>query len=271
MFEDLISRAKQGDKAAFSRLVDKELPKLRRISRRMIGHPDDAEDILQDALIKAWTGIGQFEARAAFSTWVASIVARTAVDYLRKQKRWRTEAQVAYANLCAGSDELSGEVIAATSAPDFAYEVKEHISYCFSCVGRSLPPDEQAALVVRDVLGLSAREASNVLGVSDSVLRHRLATARAAMQEKYQGLCALVSKQGICHQCSGLKMLAPAQKQGGPFPDIATYADRMAIVRTAEPGSMTELHDVFWRRTKEIEDAGDGSIEPESDCGLPDG
>ncbi|WP_299730659.1 RNA polymerase sigma factor [uncultured Tateyamaria sp.] len=270
MPDTLVQQAQNGDKSAFDRLVGADLPKLRRIATRMIGHPEDAEDVLQDALLKAWNGIGGFGGRAAFSTWVASIVANAATDHLRTQKRWRTEAQVAYANLCAGSEELSGEVVAAASSPEYAYEVREHIAYCFACVGRSLPVDEQAALVMRDVMDLSAREASTVLGISDSVLRHRLAAARTAMQDKFDGLCALVSKRGICHQCAGLKMLAPPEKRGGPFPDVADMADRMAVVRNAEPGSMAGLHTVFWRGTKEAEETGAGSTEPDSGCGEDD-
>ena len=266
MSEEMIARAKQGDSKALSKLVDQDLPKLRRITQRMVGHPEDSEDVLQDGLAKAWQGIASFEERSSFSTWVTSIVTRTAVDHLRKQKRWRTEAQVAYANLCAQSEELSGEVVGAISDPEFAYEVHEHIAYCFACVGRSLPADEQAALVLRDVLDLSAREASNVLGVSDAVLRHRLSAARRAMQDKFEGLCALVSKQGICHQCAGLKMAAGGAETA-VFPDITDLADRMAVVRKAEPGSMAGLHANFWRRTKQIEETGEGSVEPLSGCG----
>jgi RNA polymerase sigma-70 factor (ECF subfamily) len=270
MVDDLLALAKRGDQTAFSRLVEPDLPKLRRIARHLVGHPADSDDVLQEALIKAWKGLDGFEGKAAFSTWITSIITRAAIDHLRQQKRWRTEAQVAYANLCAGSEELSGEVVSAASATDFAYEVREHIAYCFACVGRSLPPDEQAALVIRDVLDLSGREAANVLGVTDSVLRHRLATARTAMQHKYEGLCALVSKQGICHQCAGLRMLAPEDKRGGPFPDVAELADRMAVVRAARPGSMSALHEVFWRRTKECEEQGLGSATPDSGCGEDD-
>ena len=133
--------------------------------------------------------------------------------------------------------------------------------------GRSLPPDEQAALVLRDVLDLSAREAAEVLGISDSVLRHRLSAARRAMEENYDGLCALVSKQGICHQCRGLQAIAPEDRRGGPFPDMETLADRMAVVRGAGPGAMAGMHAVFWRRTREIEEAGIGETVPLSGCG----
>ncbi len=269
--ENLLDAARGGDAAAFSRLVEPHLPRLRRVVRRMVGHPEDSEDIVQEALVKAWAGLEGFRGEAVLSTWLTSIAARAAVDFLRSQKRWRAEAQVAYANLCAGDEALSGEVMAAVSTPDFAYEVREHIAYCFTCVGRSLPPDELAALVLRDVAGLSAREARTVLGVSDSVLRHRLAAARGAMQDRYEGLCALVSKTGICHQCKGLQMVAAEGCRGGAFPDIADFADRCAVVREAEPGSMKGLHDVFWRRTKEIEAAGRGSVLPESGCGEDDG
>ncbi|MCV0429144.1 MAG: RNA polymerase sigma factor [Roseibium sp.] len=267
MPDDLISRAKQGDQAAFSELVKADLPKLRRIVRKLVGHPEDSEDILQEALAKAWSSIKGYQQRASFSTWVTSIVTRTAIDHLRAQKRWRAQAQVAYANACAASEELAGEVIGTMSDPEFQFQIQEHISYCFTCVGRSLPADEQAALVLRDVMDLSAREAANVLGISDAVLRHRLSAARRAMQDKFEGLCALVGKQGICHQCAGLKMAAEGKDSRNNFPDISAFADRMAIVRLSEPGSMTRLHDIFWRRTKEIEETGTGSIDPVSGCG----
>jgi RNA polymerase sigma-70 factor (ECF subfamily) len=120
--------------------------------------------------------------------------------------------------------------------------------------------------VLRDVMELSAREASDVLGISDSVQRHRLAAAREAMTSKFEGLCTLVSKTGICHQCAGLRMLAPETKRGGGLPDVASLADRCAVVRGAEPGSMKSLHDVFWRRTSEIEAQGLGSITPGEEC-----
>ncbi len=268
--ESLLDRARAGDRAAFDALIAPELPRLARVARRMIGHPQDTEDVVQEALLKAWNGIAGFDGRAALSTWLTAIVSRAAIDHLRSTGRWRREAQVAYANLCFADPTLAGEVMSAASAPDFAYEVREHIAYCFACVGRSLPPEEQAALVLRDVMDLSAREAASALGISDSVLRHRLAAARAAMTESYEGLCALVSKTGICHQCRGLREIAPEDRRGGPFPDIATLSDRIAVVRAAEPGSMAGLHAVFWRRTKEIEARGQGATEPLSGCGEPE-
>ena len=267
-YHALIVRAQGGDEVAFQELVAPVKSQVRNVIRRMLGHPEDSEDVLQDALLKAWQGLGKFREKSSFSTWLTSIATRTAIDFLRSQKRWRPEAQVAYANLCAQSEEMSGEVLAQFSAPDFSYEVREHISYCFTCVGRSLPPDELAVLVLRDVVDLSAREAAAALGVSDSVLRHRLAAARNSMQERYEGLCSLVSKQGICHQCKGLQMIAPDEKKGDAFPDVEDFIDRCAVVRDCKTTSMEKLHNLFWRNTKRIEEKGLGSVSADSDCGL---
>lgn len=263
----LVSAAQAGDDTAFQRLISQHRLQVYGVVQKMIGHPQDTDDIVQEALLKAWRSLPQFRGDSAFSTWLISIATRSALDFLRDQKRWRAEAQVAYANLCAESEELSGEVIAAFMEPEFAFDVRQHISYCFACVGRSLPPDEMAALVLRDFAELSAREAATALGISDSVLRHRLSAARASMRDKYENLCALVNKTGICHQCKGLKMIAAEGKQGGPFPPVDDIAERFAVVRSANGTSMRGLHDIFWRRTKEVEEQGLGSTEPDSACG----
>ena len=265
---DLVRRARERDPAAVEHLVGAARPQAHRVVLRMVGHPDDVEDIVQDAIVQAIEKLDTFREEASFATWLTTIATRKAVDHLRRQKRWRTEAQVAYANLCADSEELSSEVMAAYSDPGFAFEVREHIAYCFTCVGRSLPPEELAALVLRDVVGMSGREAATVLGISESVLRHRLSAARRGMSEKYEGLCALVNKQGICHQCKGLRSIAPEDRRGNDFPDLEDFATRCAVVQKTPPnGGMAALHSVFWRRIKEVEQRGEGDSRPLSGCG----
>ncbi|WP_421725082.1 RNA polymerase sigma factor [Bauldia sp.] len=258
-----------GDRAAFEREVAAALPVVRATVRRMVGHPEDSEDIVQEALGKAWASYASFRRESAFATWLTTIATRLAVDHLRKAKRWRPEAQIAYANLAAADESYQQEVLSVFAAPDFSFEVREHVAYCFACVGRSLPADEQAALVLADVMDMSAREAAKVLGVSESVFRHRLAAARQTMRDRYENLCALVSKTGMCHQCKGLRQIAAEDRRGGAIPDITDYADRLAAVRSADfaRGPNAALHDLFWRRTNEIEEAGSGSTKPENTCG----
>jgi RNA polymerase sigma-70 factor (ECF subfamily) len=266
--DDLVARARAGDRAAFDSLVRDCLPKLRGVVWRLVGHPEDCEDIVQASLIRAWESITTFGGRSAFSTWAISIATRVAIDHLRAQKRWRRESQIAYANLCASDDTMQGEIAGTMMEPEFLFDAREHVAYCFVCIGRSIAPDEQAALVLRDVMDFSSRETANVLGVSDSVLRHRLAAARAQMEQRYDGLCALISKTGICHQCEGLGLAAEAM--GGKrttLPDIDSLAARIAEVRAVDPAARKDgaLHDIFLRRCKQIEEEGRGSTMPE-DC-----
>ncbi|MEO1226594.1 MAG: RNA polymerase sigma factor [Pseudomonadota bacterium] len=268
----LVARACAKDRTAFQALVRDARKPLRTVVRRLVGHPEDTEDIVQETLLRAWDGIAEFQGKSRFSTWLCAIGTRLAIDHLRRQQRWRPEAQVAYANLCASSEEYGMEAMGAIMAPEFSYEVREHIAYCFVCVGRSLPPDDQAALVLRDVMGMDTREAAKALEVTESVLRHRLSAARREMTQTYEGLCSLVSKQGICYQCKGLREAAPEARRGEPAPSIETMVERLAIARDADidTGKSQIMHDVFWQRTKEIEDTGAGSVEPESDCGQDD-
>ena len=268
----LVAQACAKDRAAFQTLVRQARKPLRAVVRRLIGHPEDTEDIVQETLLRAWDGIAEFQGKSRFATWLCAIGTRLAIDHLRRQQRWRPEAQVAYANLCASSEEYGMEAMGAIMAPEFSYEVREHIAYCFVCVGRSLPPGDQAALVLRDVIGMDTREAAKALEVTESVLRHRLSAARKEMTQTFDGLCSLVSKQGICYQCKGLRDAAPEARRGEPVPTIDTMVERLAIVRNADidTGKSQIMHDVFWQRTKQVEDAGLGSAEPESDCGLDD-
>jgi RNA polymerase sigma-70 factor (ECF subfamily) len=265
----LVLRAAAGEREAFDALLLEHRPKLRGVIRRMVGHPEDTDDLVQDSILRAWESIKSYRGDAAFGTWLCAIGLRQAIDHLRAQKQWRTESQIAYSNECAANESLSGEVMAVIADPAFSYEVEEHIAYCFTCVGRSLPPEEQAVLVAREVMGLTAAEAAKALGITDSVLRHRLSSARNEMERRYEGLCSLVNKRGVCYQCEGLRGATPAPQQGAAAPSLPDMDARLQVVRRADVdnGASQAMHDLFWRRTKEFEDAGRGSTSAESDCG----
>ncbi|MGF1467330.1 MAG: RNA polymerase sigma factor [Sandaracinaceae bacterium] len=255
--DDLVARARGGDRAAFDALATAHLRPLRAVVRRLVGHPEDAEDLVQQALLKAWRALGTFRAEARFGTWLCAIGTRLAIDHLRAARRWRTDAQVIHANRCQADEARAVEILGALAAPDAAYDVHEHIAYCFTCVGRSLPPEQQAAIVLREVLGLDNREAARALGVSRSVLRHRLASGRRAMEARYEGLCRRVRKEGGCYQCAGLRELAPGDRRGPTPPARLSFAERLVAVRQADPaaGPARPLHDLLFRHLAEQEEA----------------
>jgi len=268
---DLLAAAKAGDHVAFERLFGEHVPKLRGVLRRMVGHPDDVDDLAQQTLLKAHEGLVSFKGESSAGTWLCSIGARLAIDHLRARKRWRERAQVILAARCLETEALGAEVGAALSAPDFSYDVNQHIAYCFTCVGRTLEPESQAALVLRDVLELTNDEAAKALGLSRAIFRHRLTQARDTMQHTYEGLCALVNKEGVCWQCAGLREAAPESRRGPEPPEAVDWSDRLHIVREAalDRGTTHNLHDVFFRWTEAQEAERLGDENTTTNCGQP--
>ncbi len=265
---ELITRAKANDRAAFENLLRQSSSRLKAVIKRMVGHPEDTEELYQESLLKAWKSLPGFRGDAEFTTWLCAIGARTALDFLRKQKAWREQAQIAYGNECAKDPELGSEVQATLSDPDFIFDVHEHIAYCFACVGRSLPPEQQAALVLREVLELSAKEASDALQLTESVFKHHLSAARKQMTTIFENLCSLVNKRGVCYQCKGLRM-ASSQGRHDEIEQIDGLDQRIKIIKTVnlDETVSTKLHDLFWLRTAQLEKEGRGSCEQETDCG----
>lgn len=264
--------ASAGDHGAFERLFAAEVPKLRGLIRKMIGHPEEVEDLVQDTLVRAFEKIGTFSGASSPGTWLCSIGTRLAIDHLRRQKRWRERAQVTFAARALGDPVVSERVSATMAQPDTRFDVKEHIAYCFTCVGRTLEPEAQAALMLRDVLQLSNAEAAKAVGTSQSVLRHHLAAGRQQMQAAFEGLCSLVNKQGVCWQCKGLREVMPESKRAGePPPDTLSWEARLEVVREApaEGRVARALHDLFFVETCRQEAEGLGADDAQTDCGRP--
>ncbi len=250
---ELLDGARAGDSRAFDRLMAPHLPRLRALAYRMLAHPDDADDIVQETLVVALQRLGQFRGEAALSTWLLSITTRKCLDHLRVRKRWPVSAQSQAASTAVQSPAVMGEIEARAVTPGFRYEYREHIAYCFSCLARSLEPEEEVALILREVLEHTNDEAAQIAGMSVSTFRHRLASARSKMKEAFAGLCSLVGKQGACWQCEGLRDALPSDRRGTPVQRIGTaedtpnelYRRRLKIVRQARLGTGTTaaLHD----------------------------
>lgn len=245
------------DRDGFDALVRPALPSLEAFVRRMIGHPEDTRDLVQDTLLRAYESIDGFRGEASFKTWLFAIATRRCIDHLRARRRWSWDAQEGvrqqlYGEL--GADGVRAELLGGDA---YRFDAREHIAFCFTCVGRSLDAEEQAALVLSEVFELGDREAARALGLSESTYRHRLAAARAAMHERFAGLCGLVAKSGVCYQCKGLRMQAAAVERGPELPalgDEATGADdkrrvRLQVVREGDVhrGVMQPFHDRLWR------------------------
>lgn len=255
----LVALACEGDRDAFGSLVEPWRKPLFGYIYRMVSLRQDAEDLLQDVLVRVLENIREYRGEARFKSWLFGIATHACLDHLRSKKRWRVEAQLIgeqEARITPGHHEALVQLM---QKPEFKFEIREHIAFCFSCIARSLPPEEQAALMLREVLGFTAREAARIAGVSEPVFRHRLSEARAQMTRDFEGLCALINKEGVCHQCRGLRELGLPNRAGPDLvqielaPGVALNSEnlfdaRIAIARDAdlEDGSTRSMHDLFF-------------------------
>jgi len=264
----LVDRAREGDEHAIGSLVEPWRRPLLGYIYRMVTHRQDAEDLLQDVLVRVLEGIRHYRGDARFKSWLFGIATHVCLDHLRGKKRWRVEAQLIgekEADATPGAVQGLRELM---RQPEFRFEIREHIAFCFSCIARTLPPEEQAALMLREVLGFTGEESAAILGVSEPVARHRLAAARAKMIEDYEGLCALINKGGMCHQCRGLREIAPEGHRSQDFvqievaPGIAVNPEslfdaRIRISREAdlEGGATHSMHDMFYESLSRREES----------------
>jgi RNA polymerase sigma-70 factor (ECF subfamily) len=256
---DLVERARQGDTGALGALLDSSRRPLFAYIYRMTAQWDDAEDLVQDVQLRAFQSLERFRGESKFETWLFGIATHVCLDHLRKKKRWRVEAQLEGEREAEASEESLAEVAAALSRPDFVFEIREHIAFCFTCVARTLDPGEQAALMLREALGFSNEDCAAMLGVSEPVFRHRLSAARARMIAAYEGLCQLINKTGACWQCKGLREFTPESNRGADLvsievaPGVAVTPDslfdarcRIAADADLAEGRSASLHRWFY-------------------------
>lgn len=264
----LTARARGGDTEALDELFASCRPALFGYIYRMVTHRQDAEDLFQEVQLRAIKDIRKFRGQSRFKTWLFGIATHVCLDMLRQRVRWRRDTQLDAELACRADWFRMAQVKTILAKPDVSFEIREHIAFCFSCVARSLEPESQAVLMLREVVGLTLQEAARILDLSEPRYRHKLAAARRHMQESFEGMCQLVSKTGACWQCRGLRELAPPSNQGEELvqielgPGLTMTADnlldsRIDIARRAdlEHGASAALHDDFFEVLNHIEQA----------------
>jgi RNA polymerase sigma-70 factor (TIGR02960 family) len=192
---ELVGRARQGDGDAFAMLVDPHRRELHVHCYRILGSAADAEDVLQDTMLAAWQGIGDFEERASIRTWLYRIATNCSLNALRSaSRRPVTESSLVWTNppeparvsevpwLEPYPDALLDQIADTEPGPEARYERSEAISLAFISALQLLPPRQRAALVLRDVLGFHATEAAQILETTTASVTGALQRARATLQ-----------------------------------------------------------------------------------------
>jgi RNA polymerase sigma-70 factor, ECF subfamily len=260
---DLVAQAASGDEDAFSQLVLRHQATIKSYLYRLTACREDADDLAQEVWIGVFTRLASFEGQSSVRTWLFTIATHLALDHDRVRARWPVDAQDKAKALAAANPEID-DLFHQThwESPRARYEMREHVDFCFTCIMKTLPLDEHIAFMLSDLYGLTTSEAAEVLGRSPEAVLGLQHQARTTLNRIFGQRCALITRQGTCHQCAELNSLFnphQAELQELAKLDLVRaaqdpaghdlFALRTALVRSIDPlnAAGTNLHEVIMR------------------------
>ena len=180
--DKLVVKAKKGDRAAFKELVELYQGRAYAIAFNLLRSKEDAEDVIQEAFVKAYLNLKDFRGESAFYTWFYRIVYRMAIDLVRHKKRRGGVALELDEDRCeSGVVEVSnGYGVAAM--PERMVSGKEELVKLAEALGQ-LTEEHRAIILLREVHGLSYSEISESVGITKGTVMSRLFYARKKIQE----------------------------------------------------------------------------------------
>ena len=202
-----LSAARAGDSQRFSELTEPYRRELQVHCYRILGSLHEAEDMVQETMLRAWKRLDTYEARASFRSWLYKIATNACLDTLdqRRSRRLYQSRRVLPTQYLPASDpqaqiapptpELTwlepfpDEWLGDESAlnPELRYTESESISLSFLTALQTLPPRQRAVLILRDVLDFSANETAEILELTVSSVNSALHRARVTLSSRYQG------------------------------------------------------------------------------------
>jgi RNA polymerase sigma-70 factor, ECF subfamily len=177
----LVRAAKNGDIGAFEELVKRYDRNVFRIAQHITQNREDAEDVVQDAFLKAYGNLNQFQEQSKFYTWLVRIAVNEA---LMKLRRRRPERMVSLdEDVKTDEDSIPREVADWSPNPEQQYNQAE-LKQILSKTINGLPPSFRTVFVLRDVEGLSTEETAEALNLSIPAVKSRLLRARLQLRER---------------------------------------------------------------------------------------
>lgn len=223
---------------------------------RMTGSVQDTEDIVQDTYIKAHLKIDTFRGDSSLKTWIFSIASNLAKDLLRSKKRWPENVTDICKEAALNNPQFFREAIhIRETSPQGKFEIKEHVALCFTCVSKSLPLEQQLALLLKEVYGFKVKEIAQIINQTDAMVKYYLHVGRSKMIEVFDNRCSLINKKGICYQCTELNgIFNPKQKE-------QEQLIKIKMVKEAGNKSKEELFDLRMKILQELDPFESGAAE----------
>lgn len=187
--ERLIERAARGDAQAFNDLMSAQERRMYAVALRMFANREDAEDCMQEAMIRIYRAIGTFKAQSSFATWVYRITMNTCLDELRRRKN-------------KASTSLDGLLDMGWSPSDDRDTPEQHAirTEARTQIARfiqELPEDMRAAIVLRDIQGLSYEAIAEALNTNVGTIKSRISRGRERLREKIRARSELFERFGV--------------------------------------------------------------------------
>jgi RNA polymerase sigma-70 factor, ECF subfamily len=194
---DLLTAARSGDEQAFGGIVEAHRAGLHAHCYRMLGSLHDAEDALQETLLRAWRGLARFERRSSLRSWLYTIATNVCLDAIARRPKRVLPPD--HGPSTTGNPQDAGEPLIESvwiepypdetlglgyAAPEARYEERESVELAFIAALQHLPSRQRAVLILREVLGFSASEVAESLGSSVASVNSALQRARRSVDER---------------------------------------------------------------------------------------
>lgn len=179
----LIARCQACDETAFDLLVHHYGDRIHNYVRRMVHHPQDAEDLTQEVFVRAFTGMKQFDGRSQLSTWLFRIATNLCIDYHRQRKRRPEPVSLTVAQEATEGEQFE---IADDSANALDHLLTQELQHVVEKTIAGLSPKLKTVLLLYDVEGLPYEEISRALGLPIGTVKSRLFLARSQVRQQVE-------------------------------------------------------------------------------------
>ncbi len=223
---------------------------------RLVVREDIAEELVQQAAVRALEQDTLPEDAAELRAWFFRVATNLALDHLRKHSTWREGVLGETRGRALEDAGFVAESRLLVGSPELKTIAKDHLAVCFACTLRNLSPEESAALLLKEVYDFTVEEVARVMGASFGQVKAWIQSARAQLKAKYEASCALVAQEGACFQCVELDRFFQAG-QGDPL--AGTKGDvtaRLVVLRERREAPLGPWHRQMMRLVEEVLDDG---------------